>query len=597
MQHADPSTCRTRRSLLRASGAVGALATAGCVKRTRNILSRDRLEQLSLEIKTVPVDTDPFMMQIANHLAEHLEEIGIDARVTPMNVEELYRQVLINHDFDIYVAQFPRQSAFDPDALYSFLHPTFDSEAGWQNPFGFTDLGAKDLLEAQRTAAGEERQELVWELQTYLARTLPFVPIAFPDKLTAVRTDRFDGWAIRQTTSPLGVLALDRKDESVDTLRLTTTDPRITVNRNPIAAEFRQYGTLLDLLYDPLVRLDGSMSIPWLADSIDWQTERGLSARVTLRPNLQWHDGTALTAEDVAFTYQFLEDTSMGRADHPVPAPKYRGRTTLVEDVVVDAPNRVTFEFGTVTQQVANTALTVPLLPAHVWEEQTGPATIAGIEVNAETTDALVWNNADPIGSGPFAFDTATDNESVVFEQYTDHFLTRPEQSNLPEPYASGPAFDRVRMEVVGSDSSAIELLATDGADVTVSNLSPGVVPRIGREQAIRLLSSRSHAFYHLGFNTRRGPLANPNFRQTLARLVDKGHLVENTFDNYAVPTASPLAQTSWMDRSIVWDGEDPLNPFFADEDGQFDAAAAREAFRADGFQFNNEDEFVVRDQ
>jgi len=53
------------------------------------------------------------------------------------------------------------------------------------------------------------------------------------------------------------------------TLRLVTTDERITQNWNPIAAEYRRYGTFTSLLYDRLVLVDDGEVIPWLA--ADWE--------------------------------------------------------------------------------------------------------------------------------------------------------------------------------------------------------------------------------------------------------------------------------------------------------------------------------------
>jgi len=59
-------------------------------------------------------------------------------------------------------------------------------------------------------------------------------------------------------------------------------------------------------------------------------------------------------------------------------------------------------------------------------------ATIAGFEFDAETTEAVVTNNENPIGSGPVRFVEATPEESVVFERNPDHFLVRAADGNRP---------------------------------------------------------------------------------------------------------------------------------------------------------------------
>lgn len=593
-----PSTV-SRRSLLASGVAIGMAATAGCVREARNIAGRDRREQLTLEIKTPPSDNDPFALRIANHVAEHLEAIGIHAQITPLEIEELYRQVLINHNFDLYVSQFSHPPIADPDVLFPLTHSSFDSEPGWQNPFGYTDLNCDDLLVSQRTTTGADRLESVMELQQYLSRTQPFVPIAFPDTLTAVRNTRFTGWRQTGPTDPMSLLLLSSTDDhdGESRVRLVITDARITVNRNPIAAEFRQHGLVSGLLYDSLVRYDRSDQIPWLAESITWnEDDEQTSATVTLRENLTWHDDTDLTAADVAFTYEFYADTSLGRTENPLPTARYRGRSSLVTDVHVTGQRTVLIEFSDAVQEVAETALTLPILPEHIWSEKTGGATIAGIEVDTETTEALVWNNPEPVGSGPFEFVSANDGVELIIARNPNHFLQDVSESDpaMPDRFVGAPRYEELSIEPIASDNSALEMIATDDADATLSNVSPDLVPRIGRESDVRLITSRSRSFYHLGFNTRVAPLGNPHFRRAVARVIDKAGLVEDAFSNYAVPIASILADTEWLDPALSWEGEDPTLPFFATDEGELDADAAREMLRTEGFQYNDEGELTT---
>jgi len=91
---------------------------------------------------------------IARHLRSNLQAAGIDAQLRFIDVTRLSRQVLLNHDFDIYIGQFPYARPPDPDALYPMFRSTFAAELGWQNPFGFTHLTCDDFLDAQRLSGG-----------------------------------------------------------------------------------------------------------------------------------------------------------------------------------------------------------------------------------------------------------------------------------------------------------------------------------------------------------------------------------------------------------------------------------------------------------
>ena len=610
-----------------------AAASAGCLGRTENIAGRDPHSQLTLEINATPADGDPNGIRIARQLEEHLTAVGIDVRLNTVGQTDLWRKVLVNQNFDLYVGQFVETEPFDSDALYGLTHSQFVAEPGWQNPFGLTEMAVDDLLEEQRRTAGSERDDAVDALQETVCDLQPFSVVAFPDALTAVQESRFVGWTEdRQPVSVSGLLELDAVSAdgsgadgstdggnttaddtdadggSGDALRLVTTDDRITENWNPIAAEYRKHGTFTGLLYDPLVRADGDSVVPWLA--ADWERVDDDAVDVTLR-DARWHDGEPVTASDVAFTYEFLRDTSMGSVETAVPTPRFRGRSSIVEDQRALDDRTVRLTVPDVNETVAVRALQTPILPEHVWSDRTDAATIAGFEFDFETTEAIVSNNADPVGSGPLRLVEATDGESVVFERNPDHFLVRPAtddgadasgattdpRAGIPSRYHDKPAFDRLRVEVLPSDISAVEAVAEGLADATVSNLGPESVPRIGRSADTRLVSGRSAAFYHVGYNVRRSPLSNPRFRAVIARLIDKSAIVDDAFEGYAQPATSPLAASpDAVPSSLAWDGRetDPVHPFFDDE-GSLDVEAARAALRDIGYRFDDEGRLLSR--
>ncbi|WP_128904862.1 ABC transporter substrate-binding protein [Halorubrum amylolyticum] len=652
-----------RRELLAGTG-IAALS-AGCLGRTRNIAGRDRSSQLTVEINAPPADSDPNAIRIARHLAKNLNAVGVDARINTLGHTDLRRKVLINHNFDVYVGQFREAEPFDPDAMYGYIHSRFAAESGWQNPFGLTDVnGVDELLASQRRADGGERREVVADLQRTLCELQPFTVVAFPDPLTAVREDRFENWTNRQPLSVGGLLGLERVDgadggtdgggsgsetiddggnetadgnetaadgtagnetdggliddnpltdgddaDDADTLRLVTTDERITQNWNPIAAEYRRYGTFTSLLYDRLALIDDGEVIPWLAARWDRVGESVIE--VSLR-EANWHDGEPVTADDVVFTYEFLRDTSMGTTESSVPTPTFRGRVSAVESATAVDEMTVRLTLDGVNDAVGVRALQVPILPKHVWEERTGVATIAGFEFDAETTEAVVTNNENPIGSGPVRFVEAAPEESVAFERNPDHFLVREADgedgsadgtddgqggdetdplAEIPERFRGKPAFDRLEIEVMGSDIAAVQAVGDGFADATVSNLGPDAVPRIGREADARLVAGRSGGFYHVGYNTRRAPLSNPRFRGVLASLIDKQTLVDVAFDGYAEPAASPLAATpEWVPSDLRWEDRetDPVHPFIG-ESGSLDAETARDRLREAGYRFDEE--------
>lgn len=604
MTRPQTTTSMRRRNVLTLLAVSATALTSGCIRRLRTITGWQSLDQITLEIKAVSADADPYALRIANQVAQWLRDAGINANVTPMSKEELLRQVLLNHDFDLFVARAPLWVQ-TPDALYSLLHSRFATASGWQNPFGYTNLNVDELLKTQRSVNDKRRQNAISQLQQTITTSQPFTPIALADDIRAVRSDRYTNWRSSDLRSSLGYVALkqadeDERDEDAPQppgeLGVVMNDTRPTTNLNPLSVEFRRTDDLTSLLYDSLGYTPELGTVdPWLANSWEFsEVDSGLLGTVRIPAGLTWHDGTPLTAEDVAFTYAFLSDTTLGSGieDNPegdttdIPVPRFHGRSALVSTVRVIDHQTAEFRFGKCHPQAAKRAFTVPILPKHIWNDRTDPSSVGGIQVGT-TTKALVTKNIPPVGSGPLVFANNDPQRSVSFKTFDNHFLTRQDNSDLPEKLASGPAFDSLSVRSVGSDVAAVEMVAAGETDVTGTAVGADLVPRIGRESVLDLVVNRSKSLYMVGYNVRQSPLANARFRNTIAQLIDKRYLIEDVFNGYGQPAVSPLTGTDWLPSSLQWNKTDPVTPFLG-TDGELDVQQAREAFQTAGYQYDD---------
>jgi len=590
----DASPPVTRRRFLGATAAVAAGSTSGCVSQVRSIINRSSPSTVSVEVKTPPADDDRTATLIARHVADNLSAVGVEATLDILPSVELYREVLLNGDFEVFVSRAPPVD--DPDELRAMLHSVFAEESGWQNPYSFTNLTADEHLNEQRRTAGLERRSVISDLVDLVQREQPLTTVAYPDAIRAVRSGRFTGWHRFAPQSPLTYLALDRIDDDPDgeiTLRMATTDSRITRNLNPLAVEFRGAETFTRLLYDPLLYREGRDHIPWLAGDWEWDRSGETTVRLHLREGLVWHDGVPLTAGDVAFTYRFLQDTSLGEIEPAVPTPIYRGQSALVQETTVEDERTLELSFGDATPRVAERALTVPILPEHIWREQTDQANVSGITAQS-VTDALVWPNSEPVGSGPLAFDRGVDNEALFLRRFEDHFMHREQAAEIQPEFEDGVAFNRIEIRVAPSDETAIELLAAGELDATTATVTHQAVPQIGQESSLSLLVNRAKTPYHVGYNTSNEPFSNPHFRRLVARLVDKQHLADEVIGGYGTPASHPFDGTDWNPPGAGFEETDPEVPFIG-EDGEVDVPAARDAFRDRGFEFDGDGNLVVQ--
>jgi peptide/nickel transport system substrate-binding protein len=578
----------SRRALLGAGAGLAAAGTAGCAQRLADAVGASVPGQLSLTVKTVPADADAASTRIARRLVKHLEAVGVDAKVELQPARELYKDVLLAGEYDIYVGLSPERS--DPDFLRPLLHSVFKGEPGWQNPFSFTDMAVDDLLTAQRRAGGETRKRLVNDLQRVTASKQPFGVVAIPNDVWAARTDRFRGWNNYSLTDPLSYIALEPTTEARETaLRVTMTDPAATKNLNPLAVQHRSQSLYTGLLYDSLARRINGTATPWLAENWSWSPDVGPThCTISLRPDLTWHDGEALTADDVAFTYRFLNDTLLSRGETPAPAPRFRGRASLVEDVTVIDDRTVRVRCPDTSPEVGSRVLSVPLLPEHIWRERAVETTAPWGDDGERVSEALQWPNNAPVGSGAVRFESRANGESLVLTRFDDHFLHRQPTTEIPDELAGGVAFERLSVRVVPSGHAAVQLLSADEADATTMRLAPDTVPRVGQDDSLELHVEDGDEFYHLGFNTQRPPLGNPHVRRAIVRLLDKQRVAQSMFDGYARPAVTPLAGTDWVPSDLIWDGTDPEVPFVGN-DGELDEERARELFSDAGLEYGDD--------
>lgn len=156
-------------------------------------------------------------------------------------------------------------------------------------------------------------------------------------------------------------------------------------NANPLYASGGVNGAVSRLVFAGLLKYDdnneltGDLAENWSVD------EAELNYTVKLKENLKWHDGEALTADDVVFTYQTIQNPD---ARSPL-LPSWR-------DIKLEQIDDRTIRFS-----LPNTlssfphALTNGIVPKHLLEN-TPPSQLRSVR----------FNTVQPIGAGPFKWET-----------------------------------------------------------------------------------------------------------------------------------------------------------------------------------------------
>lgn len=156
-------------------------------------------------------------------------------------------------------------------------------------------------------------------------------------------------------------------------------------NANPLYATSITDTTVSRLIFAGLLKYDSENRLVGdLADS--WKVSAdGRSYTVVLRPDLTWQDGQKLTTDDVAFTFQTIQNPD-------AKSPLFSGLQGV--KIKVDSPRQITFTLPGVLASFPQ-SLTTGIVPKH---------SLQGIPP-AQLRSAS-FNTARPVGAGPFKWDT-----------------------------------------------------------------------------------------------------------------------------------------------------------------------------------------------
>lgn len=269
------------------------------------------------------------------------------------------------------------------------------------------------------------------------------------------------------------------------------------------------------LLFTPLATYgDKGDLVPVMAEGWAWTDDhRQLDLR--LRPDLRWHDGVPVRAEDVAWTLRTAADPAYGSWLVP--------DLGTLDDAEATDSLTVRVAFSEPFRAGLEPLLSIPVLPAHLLADL-GPDEFARAPYHRE-----------PVGSGPFRFVSRAGDGTIAFERnpdypeelapiHLDRILFRP----IPEPATMAATLRAGETQacVVGSSATSA-LLGIDGVD-----LRPVAPPSV----------------LVLVLNGQHPPLDDPRVRRALSAALRRSE-VANVISTLARPALGPLPPGDrWLD-------------------------------------------------
>lgn len=267
------------------------------------------------------------------------------------------------------------------------------------------------------------------------------------------------------------------------------------------------------LMFEGLVRWKPGTTdiLPGLATS--WQpSPDGKRWTFQLRPGVTFHDGTPFDAAAVKFSFERLLDPA-----HPYYLKEGDHWRSLLRDVVEVVPLAPTIVEIRVARPYA------PLLGDLAMYPMVSPKAVAkhGKEFKL-----------NPVGTGPFQFESWTPGDSVVVRRYGG--------------YWGPPAIlQRVVFRVVVDARQRLVNLESGSVDLATAIL-PNEQPFVDLHPDLVLHHAPGNNVSYLAFNMQHPPFDDVRVRRAVAYAINKEPIVKLAFQGRAVPADGPLPPTQW---------------------------------------------------
>ena len=288
----------------------------------------------------------------------------------------------------------------------------------------------------------------------------------------------------------------------------------------------------IQLVYETLLRfnmLDGSLA-PGLGKEL--QEPDTQTMIVPLQDGTKWDDGSELTANDVAFTF------NLGKENEGL---YFSNVWQYLDSVDATDPRTVTFKLKKKPFNpglVRNAIATVMIMPEAVWSK------IAGAKLVSET-------NLKPVGSGPFKIDKADQTQIALVR--SDNYWGK--------DVFGTPAMTAINHPIFKSNQDGD--LKLESGEIDASQQFTAQIWKMW-EKGKPVSTWMKKKPYHLPgnlplliFNLKVKGLDNPKVRQAIAYAIDTPNIATTAMSDYSEPAKASLIvptgyESKYFDQAAV---------------------------------------------
>ncbi len=276
---------------------------------------------------------------------------------------------------------------------------------------------------------------------------------------------------------------------------------------NPLYNKNYSLFQLHHLIYDSLVSFDENMDVQ-ASIAKDWIiAEDGQSIEFHLQEGVLWHDGQALTAQDVIFTINLIK----GNISNTLGNSVFKTSLQQISDVreIKEGVVNVTF-----SRPFSNglEAMTFPILPKHLFEG-----------VNIDKLDALDF---PMIGTGPYRLKTYETMREIRLIRNDEYWGTR-------------PYIDEIQVMIV-PDTEA-QLSVFENGDIDLAQPISIDWAKYAEKNDVNIYEYISNNYEFIGFNFKNKILREKNIRMAIAYAIDRHEMLNNIYLGHGTVVDVPI--------------------------------------------------------
>lgn len=284
------------------------------------------------------------------------------------------------------------------------------------------------------------------------------------------------------------------------------------ITLNPLYATDRVSFTINRALYDPLIIIDKEGTRNYLAEDIKLSQD-GMTYTIKLKKNLKWHDGQALTADDLIFTL----DTILNENHKSKLRDKLIINEKPVEYSKIDETT-IQIKLPEISIPFMNSIAQIYPIPKHIFE--------------GETDISISKKNETPVGSGPFKFKEWKKGESVLLDNFKDY-------------YNGKPHLDSVAFRIIPDPNTA--KVALENGEVSVQYIATKEYEKYKKEDKFNVEAINEGMLDYMIFKFNSEPLNNKDVRYAISHALNQEEIVKGSYDSieYADKANSILASNT----------------------------------------------------